>query len=90
MNAKRKVVLGRIESFEDAIGKAREYLEEGKHAHWPGFRPLFTSKLRDGKELPPHKDRVKKVFLPRLEKALSQAEKILERLDKTAAPSDAG
>ena len=90
MNAKRKAVLGRIESLEDAMGKAREYLEDGKHAHWPGFRPLFARKLRDGTELPPNKDWVKKVFLPRVEKALSRAEKILERLDKAAAPSDAG
>jgi hypothetical protein len=90
MNAKKKAVLGRIESLEDAIGKAREYLEDGKHAHWPGFRPLFARKLKDGKELPPHKDWVKNVFLPRMEKALSQAEKSLERLDKAAVHEDAG
>lgn len=80
MNAKRKAVLGRIESLEQAIAKAREYLESGKHADWRGFRPLFVPKLRDGKELPPHKDWVKNVYLPRMEKALSRAEKILERL----------
>jgi hypothetical protein len=89
MNAKRKAVIERIKSLEDAIGKAREYLDDGKHAHWPGFGPLFARKMRDGKELPPHKDWVKNVFLPRMEKALSQAEKILERFDK-AASSDAG
>ena len=80
MNAKRKAVLERIESLEQAISKAREYLESGKHAHWIGFRPLFVSKLKDGREMPPHKDWVKNVFLPRKEKALNRAEKILERL----------
>ncbi len=81
MNAKRKAVLDRIGSLEKAIGKAREYLETGKHAHWSGFRPLFDRKFRNGNELPPHKDWVKNVFLPRKEKALRYAEKVLERLD---------
>lgn len=80
MNAKRKAILAQIESLEQAIRKAREYLESGKHANWRGFRPAFVRKLRDGKELPPHKDWVKNVFLPRQEKALRRAEKILERL----------
>jgi hypothetical protein len=80
MNAKRKSVLDRIESLEEAIGKARDYLESGRHARWGGFRPLFVPKLRDGKELPPHKDWVRNVFLPRMEKALNRAEKLLERL----------
>ena len=80
MNAKRKAVVERIESFELAISRAREYLESGKHANWIGFRPLFVSKLKDGKELPPHKDWVKNVFLPRMEKALRRDEKIVERL----------
>jgi uncharacterized protein YqcC (DUF446 family) len=80
MNAKRKAVVDRIESIEAAIRKANEYLESGMHAHWSGFRPLFDPKLRDGKELPPHKDWVKNVFLPRMEKALCQAEKVLARL----------
>lgn len=80
MNAKRKAVLDRIESLEQDIGRAREYLESGKHADWSGFRPLFVRKLKDGKELPPHKDWVKNVFLPRMEKALNRAEKVLERL----------
>jgi hypothetical protein len=81
MNAKRKAVVDRIESLEQAIGKAREYLESGKHAHWSGFQPLFVRKLKDSKELPPHKDWVKSVFLPRKQKALSRAVSILERLD---------
>ena len=80
LSAKRKAVLDRIELIEQAIGRAKEYLESSKHAHWSGFRPLFVSKRKDGKELPPHKDWVKSVFLPRTEKALSRAEKILERL----------
>jgi hypothetical protein len=80
MNVKRKAVLDRIEELDQAIGKAKEYLQSGKHAHWSGFRPLFVSKLKDGKELPPHKDWVKNVFLPRMEKELSRAEKILEQL----------
>ncbi len=78
-NAKRKAILDRIELLQEAIRKAREYLESGKHADWKRFRPLFDRKVRDGKELPPHKDWVKNVFLPRREKALSRAEKLLER-----------
>jgi hypothetical protein len=88
MNAKRKAVLDRIESLEQAIRKAREYLESGQHADWHRFRPRFDRKLRDGKELPPHKDWVKNVFLPRTEKALSRAEKILERLSVDKKSSD--
>jgi hypothetical protein len=80
MNAKRKALLDRIELLEEAIRRARKYLESGEHAEWHNFRPLFDHKLKDGKELPPHKDWVKNVFLPRREKALSRAEKLLERL----------
>lgn len=92
MNAKRNAILERIELLEDAIRKAKEYLETGKHADWRGFRPLFDRKLRDGAELPPHKDWVKNVFLPRREKALSRQEKLLERLDlaKSARSSAKG
>jgi hypothetical protein len=79
-NAKRKAVLERIESLEQAISKAREYLETGEHAHWHQFRPMFVRKVRDGEELPPHKDWVKNVFLTRMEKELRHAEKILERV----------
>ena len=81
LNAKRKAVLDRIESIEQAITKATEYLESGKHAQWSGFRPLFVSKVKDGRELPPHKDWVKNVFIPRMEKAMKRAEKVVERLD---------
>jgi len=42
--------------------------------------PLFVNKVKDGKELPPHKDWVKNVFLPRMEKALRREEKLAERL----------
>lgn len=67
MNVKRKAVLDRIKNLEEAIAKGQEYLESGKHAHWNGFRPLFVPKLREGKTLPPHKDWVKNVFIPRRE-----------------------
>ena len=80
LNMKRTPVLERIQLLEQGITKAKEYLETGKHAHWIGFRPLFDSKFRDGKELPPHKDWVKNVFLPRMEKALRRAEKLAERV----------
>jgi hypothetical protein len=91
MDAKRNAVLKRIEVLQEAIRKAKEYLESGKHANWKRFRPLFDRRLRDGKELPPHKDWVKNVFLPRREKALSRAETILDRLsqDKKSVRSSA-
>ena len=41
MNFKKKAVLDRIRHLEDEITKGREYLENGSHAHWQGFRPLF-------------------------------------------------
>ena len=78
-NAKRKAVLERIEAIKQAIARAREYLESGKHADWSGFRPLFVPKFKHGKELPPHKDWVKNVFLPARERALVRAERLLER-----------
>jgi hypothetical protein len=82
LNTKQTAPVERIKLIEQAIAKAKEYLETGKHAHWVGFRPLFDSKFRNGKELPPHKDWVKNVFLPRMEKALRREEKLAERLDK--------
>ncbi|MEX0717646.1 MAG: hypothetical protein WD066_13720 [Planctomycetaceae bacterium] len=82
MNAKRKAVLDRIQSFEEAVRCAKEYLESGKHADWHKFRPLFDHKLKDGKEVPPHKDWVKNVFLRRAEKALTRTEKLLRGLDE--------
>jgi len=87
-NDKRKAVHDRIGSIEQSIAKAKEYLETGKHADWNGFRPIFVRKLKDGKQLPPHKDWVKNVFLPGMEKALRRAEKLDEQLanvpDRTA------
>lgn len=80
MNAKKKAILDRIAHHEDAIVKAREYLENGANAHWHGFRPLFTSKSKAGKSLPPHKDWVRNVFLPRREAALRYAYEKLEAL----------
>ena len=80
MNAKQKAVLDRIAHLEDAIAKGREYLENGEHAQWRGFRPLFDLKERDGKVLPPHKDWVRNIFLPRRERALAHAYKTLARL----------
>lgn len=80
MNAKKKAILDRIEHLEDAITKGREYLDTGEHAHWHGFRPLFAPKVQDGKTLPPHRDWVKNVFLPRHEKALDNAYRKLDRL----------
>jgi hypothetical protein len=82
MNPKKNDILERIKHLEEAVAKGREYLETGEHAHWHGFRPLFAHKIRDGKILPPHRDWVKKVFLPSHEKALSKAQKTLENRDK--------
>jgi hypothetical protein len=80
MKAKEKAILDRIKRLEEAIIKGREYLESGAHADWKGFRPFFNFKMRDGRALPPHKDWVKNVFLPRRERALTRTEKLLERL----------
>lgn len=85
MNSKKKSVLDRIKHLEEAIAKAREYLESGDHAHWYKFRPLFTDKVRRGEELPPHKDWVKNVFLPRRERALRYLEKVLGKLECSSA-----
>ena|SRR5947209_5692404 len=80
MNLKQKAIVERIKRLEEAIAKGRAYLESGEHAGWAGFRPLFYSKKKDGKELPPHRDWVKNVFLRHKQKALSRAEKLLENL----------
>lgn len=80
MNSKKKAILDRIKHLEDAITKGREYLESRKHAHWHGFRPLFVDKVRDGKILPPHKDWIRNVFLPRSERALKKAQETLDKL----------
>jgi hypothetical protein len=81
MNSERKNVLDRIKHLKEAIAKGNEYLQSGENAHWHGFRALFSSKVKDGKVLPPHKDWVKNVFLPNQERALALAEKVLEAKD---------
>ncbi len=88
MNAKQKSVLDRIRHLEEAITKAREYLATGADADWRGFRSLFVTKMRAGKALPPHKDWVQNVFLPRRERALRSAEKLLENLKHSSADKD--
>ena len=79
----KKAVMERIKHLELDIVRATEYLESGKYAHWQGFQPLFVKNVKDGKELPPHKDWVKNVFLPRAERSLRRAEKVLERLESS-------
>ena len=76
---KKREITERVRRLEDDIVKAREYLETGAHSSWHKLQPLFDHKIRDGKELPPHKDWVRNVFLPNLEKALSEAENLLDR-----------
>ena len=75
----RRDLQARIASLEEA----RAYLAAGEHADWRGFRALFAPKIRDGRELPPHRDWVKNVFLPRQQKALNRAERLLERFSET-------
>jgi hypothetical protein len=86
-DAKRKSVAKRVEAIEQDIAKAKEYLQSGKHANWSGFRPWFVRKFKAGKELPPHKDWVKNVFLPGRERALKRAEKLVERFEQQGAAS---
>lgn len=80
MDSKKKAILDRIKHLEDAVAKGREYLESGKYANWHGFRPLFVDKVRDGKVLPPDKDWIKNVFLPRTEKDLRKAQETLDKM----------
>ncbi|MCC6797818.1 MAG: hypothetical protein IT366_22075 [Candidatus Hydrogenedentes bacterium] len=81
LNRSKKAIHDRIKHLEDAIVKSREYLENGKHAHWHGFQPWFFDKVKvkDGKIAPPHKDWIRNVFIPRNERALRAAQ---DRLDK--------
>ena len=80
MNSKKTAVRDRAKHLEDAIAKGHEYLEDGSHQHWHGFRPKFGDKTRNGQPEPPHKDWVKNVFLPRREKTLRKAEITVEKL----------
>ena len=82
MNSKEKVVLERMKSHEDALVRAKEYLETGANSNWSGFRAWFVPKTKDGREMPPHKDWVRNVFIPRYEKAIRRAERTLERLEQ--------
>ena len=86
LNMKKAPPVKRIQVIERTIANAKEYLATGNHAHWNGFRPLFVRKFKNGKELPPHKDWVKNVFLPRMEKELRREEKLAERLDGRGIP----
>jgi hypothetical protein len=79
MSARRNALVKRIRVLEEAVTRSTEYLESGLNADWSGFRPLFTPKRREGKERPPHKDWVRSVYLPRIERELSRAEKLLEK-----------
>jgi len=81
MSSKEKAMLDRIKHLEDAVVKGREFLESGEHTHWHGFRPLFDDKFRDGKILPPHRDWIRNVFLPRTERALRKAHEALGKTD---------
>ncbi len=88
MNFELKAKLENLKSLQEAIVKGREYLKDGKHADWSGFRPVFYGKKRDGKELPPHKDWVKNVFIPRNERALKRCQKILDKLTEIESKVD--
>ena len=76
---KKRDIAKRANRLEADIVMAREYLETGAHSNWHKFQPLFNRKVSDGKIEPPHKDWVRNVFLPNLEKALSEAEELLDR-----------
>jgi hypothetical protein len=83
MDPKKKAILERIKSHEDALTRAHEYLETGAHADWHGFRALFTPKIKDGREAPPHRDWVRNVFIPNCEKAMHKAERKLDQFDSS-------
>ncbi len=81
MAEKRAKIDARIMRLEQDLLKARQYLEDGSHADWQGFRPLFKDKNKAGKMVPPHPSWVKNVFIPAREKAMRNAEKILHGLE---------
>jgi hypothetical protein len=82
---KRKAIRERIRRTEDAIARAKAYLDCGEHAHWHGFRPMFVDKVQNGELCPPHKDWVRNVFLPRCKRALRDAERVLKRMARRTA-----
>ena len=47
MRPRKKAIPDKIKYLLEAIAKGREYLENGAHVDWQGFRPLFVSKERD-------------------------------------------
>lgn len=81
MSDQRTAILRRIAALEKSIAKANEYLATGHPADFPGFRPLFTPKLKAGKPLPPHPAWVRNAYLPQQQRALAQAEKKLARVE---------
>jgi hypothetical protein len=81
MTSKKRSVADRVVSLGEMARRAREYLASGAHADWHGFQPLFRDKRKDGEPLPPHKDWVRKKFLPSVERALARAERRLEKLE---------
>ena len=81
MNLKKKAILERIKSNEEALTRAREYLETGAHSDWYGFRALFAPKTKDGVAVPPHRDWVRNVFIPNCEKAIHKAERTLDQFE---------
>jgi hypothetical protein len=81
--------LARVRRLEASIRMAKEYLESGKHADSVAFRAIFKPKLKDGKELPPHKDWVKNFYLKQMERRLVQAEKVLWQLERQNNPPSA-
>jgi hypothetical protein len=85
MKPEERAILERIKTLEEAVTKGREYLESGAHAEWHGFRPLFVPRMRDGKAVRPHQDWMKNVFIPKRERALREAERLLERLQQQGA-----
>jgi hypothetical protein len=89
----RKAIVEQIYRNEDAISKAKAYLETGANADWWALRPLFVQKRRgNGELLPPHRDWVRNVFIPICERALRNAEKALKGVEisiaKLKAPAD--
>jgi len=76
---KKRDIAERVRQLEADMLKAHEYLKTSEHSSWHKFQPLFNQKLSDGKAIPPHKDWVRNVFIPNLEKALNEAEKQLNR-----------
>lgn len=81
MDTKKNAILERIKTLEEGLTKAREYLETGAYSDWNEFRPWFRPKFKNGKEMPPHKLWVKNVFIPRYEKDLHRAEKLLDKFE---------